>query len=98
MFLRVKGRFKDGNGFISPVELRESMAKLGTQLSDKELDEMIKMADTYVLGVMNEGIKDKDKKSNCVGSKRGWNLKKEVSQSWFYYVLPPLLLLSQCLV
>ena len=46
---------------------------------------MIKMADTYVLGVMNEGIKDKDKKSNCVGSKRGFNLKKEVSQNWFYY-------------
>ncbi len=36
----------DGNGFISPQELREVMLGLGEKLTDDEVDEMIKEADT----------------------------------------------------
>lgn len=37
---------KDGNGFISAAELRHVMTNLGEKLSDQEVDEMIKEADT----------------------------------------------------
>eukprot|EP00250_Pteridium_aquilinum_P003712 c14014_g1_i1 orf=407-901(-) len=37
---------RDGNGFISAVELAHSMARLGHALTAKELTEMIKEADT----------------------------------------------------
>eukprot|EP01087_Luapelamoeba_hula_P016063 TRINITY_DN4900_c0_g1_i1.p1 TRINITY_DN4900_c0_g1~~TRINITY_DN4900_c0_g1_i1.p1 ORF type:complete len:168 (-),score=45.36 TRINITY_DN4900_c0_g1_i1:73-552(-) len=36
----------DGNGFISPQELREVMLGLGEKLTDGEVDEMIKEADS----------------------------------------------------
>merc|ERR1712072_1510682 len=36
---------RDGNGFISPAELRHIMSNLGEKLSDAELDEMIREAD-----------------------------------------------------
>lgn len=36
---------KDGNGFITALELREAMEELGELLSDKEIDEMIREAD-----------------------------------------------------
>ena len=37
---------RDGNGFISPAELKKAMRRLGEKLTDKEVDEMIKEADT----------------------------------------------------
>ena len=36
---------KDGNGFISPDELRHVMTNLGEKLTDEEVDEMIREAD-----------------------------------------------------
>merc|ERR1711974_548972 len=36
---------KDGNGFISAAELRQVMLNLGEELSDKQVEEMIKEAD-----------------------------------------------------
>ena len=36
---------KDGNGFISPAELRHVMTNLGERLTDEEIDEMIREAD-----------------------------------------------------
>ncbi|XP_058285449.1 calmodulin-like protein 3 [Hylobates moloch] len=37
---------KDGNGFVSAAELRHVMTRLGEKLSDEEVDEMIRAADT----------------------------------------------------
>lgn len=37
---------KDGNGFISAAELRHVMTSLGEKLTDEEVEEMIKEADT----------------------------------------------------
>ncbi|XP_060084086.1 calmodulin-A-like [Ylistrum balloti] len=37
---------KDGNGFISATELRHVMISLGEKLTEEEVDEMIKEADT----------------------------------------------------
>ncbi|XP_033763698.1 calmodulin-A-like [Pecten maximus] len=37
---------KDGNGFISASELRHVMLSLGEKLTDEEVDEMIKEADS----------------------------------------------------
>ena len=37
---------KDGNGFISAAELRHVMTNLGEKLTDEEVDEMIREADT----------------------------------------------------
>jgi len=37
--------FKDGNGFITAPELRHVMLNLGVELSDDEVDEMIREAD-----------------------------------------------------
>ena len=36
---------RDGNGFISAVELRHVMTNLGEKLTDEEVDEMIREAD-----------------------------------------------------
>ncbi|KAF9169257.1 hypothetical protein BGX20_010547 [Mortierella sp. AD010] len=36
---------KDGNGYISPDELRQVMTSLGEQLTDTEIEEMIREAD-----------------------------------------------------
>lgn len=36
---------KDGNGFVSPAELKQVMRDLGEKLSDEEVDEMITEAD-----------------------------------------------------
>ncbi|EFN51276.1 hypothetical protein CHLNCDRAFT_59820 [Chlorella variabilis] len=37
---------KDGNGFISAAELRHVMTNLGEKLTEEEVDEMIREADT----------------------------------------------------
>ena len=37
---------KDGNGYISAAELRHVMTNLGEKLTDDEVDEMMKEADT----------------------------------------------------
>jgi calmodulin len=37
---------KDGDGYISAAELRHVMANLGEKLTEQEVDEMIKEADT----------------------------------------------------
>jgi Ca2+-binding EF-hand superfamily protein len=47
----------DGNGFISKEELKKAMINCGAKPNDKELDEMIKAADT-----------DKDDKVNFEGN------------------------------
>merc|ERR1711988_1088257 len=44
---------KDGNGFISSVELRHVMANLGEKLTDDEVDEMIREADVDGDGQVN---------------------------------------------
>jgi len=47
----------DGNGFISPAELRHVMTNLGEKLTDEEVDEMIREADIDGDGKVNyEGI------------------------------------------
>ncbi|KAJ8309463.1 hypothetical protein KUTeg_014337 [Tegillarca granosa] len=44
---------KDGNGFISAAELRVAMTNLGEKLTDEEVDEMIREADTDGDGQVN---------------------------------------------
>ncbi len=44
---------KDGNGFISAAELRHVMTNLGEKLTDEEVDEMIREADTDGDGQIN---------------------------------------------
>lgn len=44
---------KDGNGFISAAELRNVMTNLGEKLTDGEVDEMIRGADTDGDGKIN---------------------------------------------
>lgn len=44
---------KDGNGFISAAELRHVMTNLGEKLSDTEVEEMIREADTDGDGQIN---------------------------------------------
>ena len=44
---------RDGNGFISAVELRHVMTNLGEGLTDEEVDEMIREADVDGDGQIN---------------------------------------------
>ena len=44
---------KDGNGYISSAELRHVMTNLGEKLTDDEVDEMIREADTDGDGQIN---------------------------------------------
>ena len=44
---------KDGNGFISAAELRQTMTEVGEKLTDEELDEMLREADTDEDGQVN---------------------------------------------
>jgi calmodulin len=44
---------KDGNGFISAIELRHVMTNLGEKLTDEEVDEMIREADVDGDGQIN---------------------------------------------
>ncbi|XP_062214629.1 calmodulin-like protein 4 isoform X2 [Phragmites australis] len=44
---------KDKNGFISPTELRMVMTNLGEQMTDEEVEQMIKEADTDGDGQVN---------------------------------------------
>ncbi|XP_044390412.1 calmodulin-like protein 4 isoform X1 [Triticum aestivum] len=44
---------KDRNGFISPVELRTVMINLGEKMTDEEVEQMIKEADTDGDGQVN---------------------------------------------
>ncbi|WAR18646.1 CALM-like protein [Mya arenaria] len=44
---------KDGNGLISPGELRGVMGNLGEKLTDEEVEEMIKEADLDGDGMIN---------------------------------------------
>ena len=44
---------KDGNGFISPTELRYVMTKMGQELTDEEVDQMIQEADLDGDGQVN---------------------------------------------
>ena len=49
---------KDNNGTISAAELRQVLASLGENLTDEELDEMLKLADV-------NGDGDIDCKHSC---------------------------------
>ena len=44
---------KDGNGFISPAELRHVLMHIGEKLTDDEIDEMIREADVDGDGSIN---------------------------------------------
>merc|ERR1712176_1003266 len=44
---------RDGNGFISPAELRHVMTNLGEKLTDEEIDEMMHEADADASGQIN---------------------------------------------
>ncbi len=48
---------KDGNGFVSPDELRYVLSNIGEKLTDEEIEEMIMDADVDGDGLINyEGI------------------------------------------
>jgi calmodulin len=44
---------KNGNGYISPAELRQVLTSLGEKLSDEEVDEMVREADIDGDGQIN---------------------------------------------
>ena len=44
---------EDGNGFISPIELRQVMIELGVEVTDAQIDEWIKKADVDGDGRVN---------------------------------------------
>lgn len=44
---------KDGNGFLTPAELKLVMESLGEKLSDEDIDEMIREADLDGDGVIS---------------------------------------------
>ncbi|EDW84951.1 uncharacterized protein Dwil_GK18988 [Drosophila willistoni] len=44
---------KDGDGFISPAELRYVMINLGEKVTDEEIDEMMREADADGDGMIN---------------------------------------------
>ena len=44
---------KDGNGFVSPAELRHVLSNIGEKLTDEEIDEMIIEADVDGDGLIN---------------------------------------------
>ena len=44
---------KDGNGFISPAELRHVLMHIGEKLTDDEIDEMIMEVDIDGDGLIN---------------------------------------------
>lgn len=44
---------KDGDGFISPAELKTVMLNLGEKLTNEEVEEMIKEADSDKDGMVN---------------------------------------------
>ena len=44
---------KDGNGFVSPAELRHVLGNIGEKLTDEEIDEMILEADVDGDGAIN---------------------------------------------
>ena len=44
---------KDGNGLISPSELKQAMSDMGQELSSAEIDEMIKKVDIDGDGHLN---------------------------------------------
>lgn len=44
---------KDGNGFISPAEVRQGMASLGERFTEEEIQEMIREADCDGDGQIN---------------------------------------------
>ncbi|KAK3603071.1 hypothetical protein CHS0354_015766 [Potamilus streckersoni] len=44
---------EDGNGFISAAELKQVMTNLGEKLTDEEVDQMIREADTDGDGQVN---------------------------------------------
>ncbi|KAF5396428.1 Phosphatidylinositol Binding Clathrin Assembly Protein [Paragonimus heterotremus] len=45
----------DGNGFISATELKHAMTNLDKKLTDKDVDEVIREADTGRDGQVNYG-------------------------------------------
>merc|ERR1711974_61200 len=57
---------KDGNGFISPQELRQVMINLGEKLSEEEIDSMIREADSN-----GDGQVDFEEFSRMMASKTG---------------------------
>ena len=44
---------KDGNGYISPAELRHVLANIGEKLNEDEIEEMIREADVDGDGSIN---------------------------------------------
>ena len=44
---------KDGNGFVSPTELKHVLSNIGEKLTDDEIDEMIREADVDGDGLIN---------------------------------------------
>lgn len=57
---------KDGNGFISPQELRQVMINLGEKLSEEEIDSMIREADSN-----GDGQVDFEEFARMMASKAG---------------------------
>ena len=44
---------KDGNGFVSPAELRHVLSNIGEKLTEEEIDEMIRESDVDGDGAIN---------------------------------------------
>ena len=63
---------RDGNGYISAVELRHVMINLGEKLSDDEVDELIREIDVDGNGQVNyEGKGERDGEGGGGGEGEG---------------------------
>ena len=81
MFFLFQTFDRDGDGYISAVELRQVMVSLGEKLSQKEVEEMINAADV-------DGNGRIDYSGKCRWSVISMNLMNSFICFWFVLTLP----------